>query len=396
MLFAEKGHQPVDRSLEDVHDDDHPLFGTPEPAHYVPGSVPRAQLHRRPRRKKRRKVAPILAILVIVALIAVSWVLIKGVSSRFAVADYSGSGPGLTSIQIHPGDGADDVGNTLFKAGVVKSVRAFLNAAKASGQSSSIQPGVYQVHTRSSGKIAMAAILDPANKLQTKVTIPEGFTAKQVIAALSKQTKLSVAELTAAANKIGNLGLPDGMSAKVAEGFLFPATYDFEPGMSPDAVIQTLTANFTSEYQSIGFANGAKALHITPYQALIVASLVESEAKFPQDRPKIARVIYNRLSQNIPIGIDAANRYGVALTGKDPNTTTFEENSPYNVRKHTGLPPTPISNPGEASLKSAIAPAQGDWIYYVVSDAAGHHLFTDNEAQWQAAVEQCRANGWGC
>jgi UPF0755 protein len=124
--------------------------------------------------------------------------------------------------------------------------------------------------------------------------------------------------------------------------------------------------------------------------------MIESEAKFESDRPKIARVIYNRLAKKMPIGIDAVNRYGVALAGKDPNSTTFQENSPYNVRLHTGLPPTPISNPGIASLQAAIKPAAGDWLYYVVNDAAGHHLFTSDEATWAAAVDKCKANGWGC
>jgi UPF0755 protein len=86
----------------------------------------------------------------------------------------------------------------------------------------------------------------------------------------------------------------------------------------------------------------------------------------------------------------------VALTGKDPNSVTYAENSPYNVRTHLGLPPTPVSNPGVASLQAAIRPAAGDWLYYVVADAAGHHIFTADENAWSVAVAKCKANGWGC
>ena len=395
MTHAEMGPFPVDRSTEEVHDDDHPLFGSDEPTPYVPGARKRSHRHK-PKRKKRHKVAPLVAIIAIVAVVAVSWALISSVSDHFKVADYSGSGQGFTRVQIHSGDGADDIANALVKAGVVRSARAFVNAAKASGQSDKIQPGVYRLRLKSSGKAAMAAILDPANQLVSKVTIPEGYTAKQVLADLANKTGLQLADLTAAANRIENLGLPDGITAKSPEGFLFPATYDFDPTMSADAVVQTLTQQFGAEYAHVGLAAGAKALNISPYRALTIASMIESEAKFPQDRPKIARVIFNRLAKRMPLGIDAVNRYGVALEGKDPNSVTYQEDSPYNVRTHTGLPPTPISNPGEASLQAAINPAAGDWLYYVVNDAAGHHLFTADEPTWAAAVAKCKANGWGC
>ena len=279
---------------------------------------------------------------------------------------------------------------------MVKSSRAFINAAQDSGRASDIQAGVYRVPLRASGEAAMAAILDPANRLVSQVTIPEGYTEQQVLALLAGKTGLPVAELRAAAGKISNLGLPEGLSPKTAEGFLFPSTYEFDPDQSADEVVQQLTGQFGAEYRKLGFAAAAKAQRLTPYQALIIASLVESEAKFAQDRPKVARVILNRLAKGTPIGIDAANRYGVALTGKDPDSVTYTEDSPYNVRTHTGLPPTPVSNPGEASLRAAIQPAAGDWLYYVVSDAAGHHIFTADEDVWSAAVAKCKANGWGC
>ena len=205
-----------------------------------------------------------------------------------------------------------------------------------------------------------------------------------------------VGQLQAAAAKISNLGLPDGFNPKTAEGFLFPSTYDLDPDLSTDAVVQQLTAQFATEYAKLDFAAAAQAEHLSPYQALIIASLVESEAKFPQDRSKVARVILNRIANRTPIGIDAANRYGVALAGKNPNAVTYTEDSPYNVRTHLGLPPTPVSNPGEASLRAAISPAAGNWLYYVVADSAGHHLFTADENVWSAAVAKCKANGWGC
>jgi UPF0755 protein len=255
---------------------------------------------------------------------------------------------------------------------------------------------VYRVPLHASGKAAMAAILDPANRLVAQVTIPEGYTEKQVLSLLASKTGVPIAELRSAAAKISNLGLPEGLSPKTAEGFLFPSTYEFDPDQSAVQVVQQLAAQFGAEYRKLNFPAAAKAQRLTPYQALIIASLVESEAKFAEDRPKVARVILNRMAKGTPIGIDAANRYGVGLTGKDPNSVTYAENSPYNVRTHPGLPPTPVSNPGAASLQAAIRPAAGDWLYYVVADAAGHHIFTADENAWAAAVAKCKANGWGC
>ncbi|MDQ1733030.1 MAG: hypothetical protein QOK10_3189 [Pseudonocardiales bacterium] len=393
-------HPPVERTIDELPDDDHPLFGSDDLAgaghHHVVGRARRSDRHRRRRTRRRRRIAPILAVVLILVVVAGSIVALGKVRDRFAVADYTGNGQGFVRIAVQPGDGAEDIAASLVKVGAVKSARAFVNAAKKSGQAGDIQPGTYQVRLHSSGAAAMAAILDPANRLVSKVTIAEGRTEKQILAELAAKTGIGIADLNAASKQLGSLGLPPGYSATTAEGFLFPATYDFDPNDTAETELQSLTAQFAAETAKLDFVASAKSLGVTPYQALIVASLVESEAKFDQDRGKIARVIYNRLAAKMPIGIDAANRYGLAVLGKDPNSVTFKENSPYNVRLRTGLPPTPISNPGINSLKAAVNPDAGNWLYYVVSDAAGHHFFTNDPNAFEAARQKCQANGWGC
>jgi UPF0755 protein len=389
-------------SIDELHDDEHPLFGSGSPAGQVGepaghgdghGRVRRADRHRA-RRRRRRRLFPLLSLLVILVLIGASFLLVRSVVGSFRTPDYVGSGTGFTKVTVAPGDGASDVAASLLKAGVVKSVRAFVNAAKRSGRAGDIQPGVYRLRLQSSGDAAMAAILDPANRLVTQLTIPEGYTTKQILAELATKVGLPLAQLQAAASQLANLGLPEDLKPASDEGVLFPSTYSFDPGTSPTAAVQQLTAQFDVEYVRLGFSAAARAEHLSPYQALIIASLVESEAKFPEDRPKIARVILNRMAARQPIGIDASNRYGVTLSGKDPNQTTYTEDSPYNVRTHLGLPPTPVSNPGEASLRAAIHPAAGNWLYYVVEDAAGHHLFTNDATRWETAMAKCRAAGW--
>jgi peptidoglycan lytic transglycosylase G len=384
-------------SIDEIHEDEHPLFGSDDPAGpgqpHGHGRMRRADRHRA-RRRRRRRIFPLLSLLIIFVLIGASFLLVRSVIGDFRTPDYVGSGTTFTKVTVAPGDDASDVAATLLKAGVVKSTRAFINAAKRSGRAGDIQPGVYRVRLQSSGDAAMAAILDPANRLVSQLTIPEGYTAKQILAELASKLGLPLAQLQAAAGQLANLGLPEDLKPASAEGVLFPSTYSFDPGTSATAAVQQLTAQFDVEYVKLGFSAAARAEHLSPYQALIIASLVESEAKFPEDRPKIARVILNRMAARQPIGIDASNRYGVALSGKDPNQTTYTENSPYNVRTHLGLPPTAVSNPGEASLLAAIHPATGDWLYYVVVDAAGHHMFTDNVQAWQTATAKCQAAGW--
>ena len=162
-------------------------------------------------------------------------------------------------------------------------------------------------------------------------------------------------------------------------------------------MIQQLTSQFGTQYAKLGIAQAAHAAGLTPYQALIVASIIEGEAKFDADRPKVARVILNRLAAGRPLQIDATSVYGAKLAGQDPKKVDFATlDSPYNSYTHPGLPPTPIDNPGNSSLQAAVKPATGTWMYYVNGDAAGHLSFFTDENAFLQAVAACKANGWGC
>ncbi len=387
----------VDGSIEELHEDDHPIFGSEEPAAHVPGARQRSHRHHARRQRRKRRFFPLIAILLILGLVGASYLLVHSVTGNFRTPDYTGSGQGFTQVTIAPGDGAEDVAAAMLKAGVVKSSRAFVNAAKKSGRSGDIQPGVYRVRLQSSGQAAMAAILNPANRLTLQVVVPEGYTEKQVLAALAAKTKLPLAALTAAAGQISNLGLPAAYMPKSAEGFLYPATYDFDPGITAGDAIQQLTTQFTNEDAKLGLQAAAKAAGITPYDAVIIASIIEGEAKFDSDRAKVARVILNRIAANRPLQIDATSVYAAKLAGLDPAKVDFATiNSPYNGYLHAGLPPTPIDNPGESSLKAAVSPAAGSWLYYVNVDAAGHLGFFTDENQFLAAAATCKAKNWGC
>jgi UPF0755 protein len=390
----------VERSIEELPGEDHPLFGPDDhddhEQPYVPGGRRRADRHRG-RRKRRRRIAPLLALIVIVAVVAASYVIVRQVADRFVVSDYSGSGQGFVRIQVQPGDGADDIGATLAKAGVVKSARAFVNAASASGQAGSIQPGMYQVRLHSSGAAALSEILDPANRLVSKVTIPEGYTYKQVLAKVSEVTGLPLAAVTEASTHLADLGVPPSIKATSVEGLLFPATYDFDPDTTASSALQAMITKFSAEYASLGVDAKARALGLTGYQVLIIASIAEAEAKFDADRAKVARVILNRVAAKRALQVDATSAYAAKIAGKDPASVVYNTiDSPYNTYTHPGLPPTPIGNPGEAAIVSALDPPAGDWMYYVNVDAAGHLGFFTDENAFLAAAAKCKAQNWGC
>jgi cell division protein YceG involved in septum cleavage len=174
------------------------------------------------------------------------------------------------------------------------------------------------------------------------------------------------------------------------EGFLFPATYDMIPGEPAKRLVEEQLEAFRENFGASEIAR-AKKLHVTPYQLLTVASMVEREAQVPGDRAKIAAVIYNRLHDGMPLGIDATIYYAVELE-KGISTYTHELteaqlhiSSPYNTRIHTGLPPTPISNPGLASIQAAAHPAHVGYLYYVAAaDGCGEQVFSDTEAEFEA------------
>jgi UPF0755 protein len=186
------------------------------------------------------------------------------------------------------------------------------------------------------------------------------------------------------------------------EGFLFPATYEVPEGAvgNAQALVDQMLAAFERASVETGLPDATDLLagevgkeSITPYEALIVASLVESEAKVPEDRAKIARVIYNRLAQGMTLGIDASVLYAIQERAGDLTQSDLETDSPYNTRVNRGLPPTPINSPGQASIEAALHPAEGDWLYYVLTDTDGHHYFTNSYADFQRAVRDAQARG---
>ncbi|RNI18050.1 endolytic transglycosylase MltG [Flexivirga caeni] len=291
--------------------------------------------------------------------------------------DYSGNGTGTVQITVHSGDTGAAIAQTLFKAGVVKSVGAFVQVANDSRDFSSIQPGRYTLHRKMSASAALAMMLDPKNFASTGVTVPEGLWASQIFQLLSQRTGVPVADyrkVTAA-----SLGLPAAANGHL-EGYLFPSTYNFAGGMSAQEQLQVMANEWRTQVATLKIPAGK--LH----DVMVIASLVEAESRVPSDGPKVARVVLNRIAEGMPLQLDSTIHYAEGKRGTI--TTTDAERAkrgPYNSYLNKGLPPTPIDNPGLAAIQAALHPAAGSWLYFVtVNPQTGKTLFATTFAQQQA------------
>jgi UPF0755 protein len=282
--------------------------------------------------------------------------------------DYSGPGSGRVVIQVHAGDSAAAIGRTLKSAGVVKSVDAFISAANDNPRSRSIGQGYYAMKKEMKASEAVDILVDPANLIRARVTIPEGTRVSAFPAIIAKATKNKITKeaVRAALAKPASLGLPSEAQGD-PEGFLFPATYDVSPGETATQLLRQMAATSTQQLESIDLDTKAKALGFTPRQIVTVASILEYEASRDQDYPKVARAIYNRLQKGMALQSDATVAYANNLSGTlYTSDADRAAESPYNTYLHTGLPPGPIGSPGLKTLQAALDPTPGPWLYWVV------------------------------
>jgi uncharacterized YceG family protein len=223
-----------------------------------------------------------------------------------------------------------------------------------------------------------------------RIVFPEGFTREemaqrvQAVAQIAEhkrnRKKVRLAKRTYLLESHPRVLAGFGTKKRGLEGFLFPATYDFLNNTTSAQLVQMQLAAFVENWSKVNLAYARKK-NLTPYDVLIIASIVEKEALVPDERPKIARVIYNRLHAGMNLGIDATTRYGLHVPGtKSLTESELASSNPYNTRnpKITGLPPTPIANPGLASMQAAAHPVTGDWLYFVRKPDLQHHYFTAN------------------
>jgi uncharacterized YceG family protein len=238
-----------------------------------------------------------------------------------------------------------------------------------------------------------------------KIIFPEGFTRAQMAARIKavdgiarRKRKINPKLSSAAYLRATQSSALPGKFAKDGkrrslEGFLFPSTYDFEQRTTSKQLVKQQLAAFNENWNQVDLSY-AKSKNLTPYDVLIIASMVEKETLAPSERPLVAAVIYNRLHQRMPLGIDATLRYGLDIKPTQSILQSqLDSDNPYNSRKVLGLPPTPIANPGLASIRAAAHPAKVDYLYFVRKPDKVHHFFTSSASAF--AQYEC-AHGYGC
>lgn len=302
--------------------------------------------------------------------------------------DYIGKGNGETVEVIVPkGATPTQIGDLLTEAGVVKSTKTFRKEMQRSGKSKDIQYGRYKLIKQIPAALAVEMLLNPENKVTLWVLYPEGTTVAEQQAITAKATGLSAEAITAGAADPAAFKLPSYAKGNL-EGFLFPAKYAVSEPPSAKAIYATQVGQFNTIADKLDLEAGAERLGIPPLSVVTVASIIASEVTKPDDQPMVAAVIYNRLAKGMKLEMDSTVHFAVGKTGTV--TTTAEERanpSPYNTYVHPGLPPGPISNPGESALNAALNPAQSDALFFVtVNPESGDTRFAATLQEHQANV----------
>ncbi len=347
-----------------------------------------------------------LAVLVAAAILVVGgyvvWDRVGGFLSGIGdVPDYPGPGTGKVTVAIPEGSSLDVIGGILVDNDVIKSSRAWDKAVRSEDRATSVQAGSYIMQKQMPAIEALRLLINPgSSKIRLQFTIPEGLRLTDQVDALVKGTKIKKSEFQAALKKPEKLGLPKYAKDR-PEGFLFPDTYETTAESTATSTLKQMVGQYKSVTREIGFDAAAKKIKEKPYDALIVASIIEREVGRDEYRAKVARVLYNRLDKGMPLGLDSTVIYAEKLK---TNTTTPKDRastSKYNTYRYKGLPPGPISAPGKAALEAAVNPEKGKWLYFVtVNFDTGETKFASNAAEFEKIrlefVAWCQSNPGRC
>jgi UPF0755 protein len=366
--------------------------------------------------------ALLLSLCVLGGLVFGGWYGIDKVKGFFSAPDYDTGGSGDVQVEVLDNQTATDIGLTLQKADVVKSSKAFVEAAKADARSKGLQPGFYKLRKKMRAADALSLMLNPDSKVTSKVTLPEGLTFQEAYKKLSDATKIPVADFEKAGADPTKLGLSpdwfkrtDGKQPKISmEGFLYPATYSFNPGVTATDVLKAIVTKFNNEMTKIDFMALAQSkLNISPFEVLIAASIAQVEGIFPEDQAKIARVLYNRAYTNKFKGkeagcaclqLDSTVNYYLKISGAGAKPSQdllrselHNKNDPYNTYDIGGFPIGPISSPGNTAIEGALNPPTTspdvDMLYFVAIDKAGHTAFAKNKTDHDKNIQTAKKNG---
>jgi peptidoglycan lytic transglycosylase G len=347
-------------------------------------------------RRRRNALVGLVALLVVVGLVGGlglgGYHLLK---AKFGTPspDYAGNGTGAVVIQVHEGDTSAAIARLLKKKDVVKSVDAFLEAAKDEPSITQVQPGFYRLRLKMSAASAVGLLINPSTRILSKVTVPEGLRIDQTVATLAKGSdRLSATRLTRVLEHPSSLGLPSYAKGR-PEGFLFPATYDVDPSVTDRSMLRDMVKRYRQTAAAHGIAKAqVDGRRVSPYDIVTIASLIEAEVNRPEDYAKVSRVVYNRLAKGMKLQFDSTVNYALKADKTNVTLEDLRVNSPYNTYRNVGLPPGPIGSPGEAAIAAAIHPAPGNWLYFVTVDLkSGETKFTGSYQQFLSFKRELKA-----
>ncbi|MDN3495871.1 endolytic transglycosylase MltG, partial [Planococcus sp. APC 4015] len=319
--------------------------------------------------------------------------------------DYeAGLANGEAFLTIVSGDTGASISPKLFEAGVTKTSDAFYDYLVDAGENPPFVPGVFALQKQMTSEAALAAIMDPANKRENTAQLREGLTVEQSLPLLAEGMGLPVEDFVAAVADPTIYGVPLDPAVAAAggqplEGWLFPATYTFDPGATAQDVVQRLVNETISRLDAAGVPVEDRQ------RILTIASIIQREARFEADMQKVSTVIVNRMKPDNQetfglLQMDSTAQYGYGEMHDGSVSSSGEaltDANPWNTYVNTGLPVGPIANPGDVAIQAAMSPAEGDWLYFVtVNLNTGETIFTTNNADHQRAVDQwinwCRDN----
>jgi UPF0755 protein len=375
-------------------------------------------------RRKRRLIRGLALVSLVVVVVGAAFLGSRLWHGLFGSgSDFSGDGVNDVVIQVHDGDSTTAIAKTLQDHKVVATVSAFVDAAASNAAISSIQPGFYKVRTEIPAANAVERLADPKNRVG-KLVIPEGRQLDDVqdiktnavtdgiFRLISNATCVdldgdkhcaSVDDLKKAATSAAPaaLAVPDWAMSEVTalgadhrrlEGLIAPGTWNIDPSAQPQEILATLIRGSAAQYEHGGLLDTAKSMNMSPYQILVVGSLVQREST-PEDFGKVARVIYNRLAENRTLEFDSTVNYPLDRIEVATSDADRAQGTQWNTYVRPGLPATPICSPGQPALAAAEQPEPGDWLYFVTIDMQGTTLFTRDYEQHLANIELAKRNG---
>jgi UPF0755 protein len=353
------------------------------------------EYERFPRERRRRgclgKLVGVFAVLLVLGLVGagLAWVTYQ------RQVDPAGSPGEPVKVTIPMGSSTQAIGRLLESNDVITSASIWRYYLRLNG-GGPFQAGEYTLARNMSMGEAIDVLEEgPELKFET-LTVPEGLILRQIAEQVAKLEGRSAEAFLAAIESGTVRSKYQPQNVTKIEGLLLPETYNVEPKDDEAAILARMVSSFDAVADEVGVADAQAKVGVSPYEAIIVASLIERETRFDDERAQVAQVIYNRLRRGMKLQVDATVIYALGRTGERNIRVLFKDlevESPYNTYQVTGLPPTPIAAPGRASLEAALNPTSGNLLFYVVTEASGRHSFAETGAQHAANIRKAEAAG---